>query len=202
MIELGFEFERTQSGPWALVGAGPDRLASLLREFESLVDGASSPARLNPGLAEGEVQQQFAAAGLTCPEELVVWFGWHNGYPANDRGASFTTPSIRTESLEFLLSRGMVNNTSWMSMGNGPGQIVVDTGTPRGELLRVAHLEEDLPFYPGIKEDDLDGRTASLSTLVAWWIIGVKQGGYLWDGNGWDGRIPLMAKTQQESVVW
>jgi len=89
-----------------------------------------------------------------------------------------------------------------MSMGTGPGQIVVDTATPPGELLKVAHLEEDLLFYPGVNEDDKEGRAASLSTLVAWWIIGVKQGGYVWDGSGWDGRIPLMAKTQQESVVW
>lgn len=177
MIEEGFEFERTAAGLWVLADAGPQRLDSLLHEFEAMVPPESSPTRLKAGLPEDEVRAQFTAAGLMCPDELVVWFGWHNGYPDNDRGASFNTPSIRSESLESLLSHWMINNTTWMAMGAGPGQILVDTATPPGELLKVAVLEEDLPFYPGVNEDDLQGRTGSLSTLVAWWIIGVKQGG-------------------------
>ena len=63
-------------------GSSPELLRRLLIQIEGTINemGVNIDAWFQPGLAEDEVRGRLEEVGLECPDELVVWFGWHNGY--------------------------------------------------------------------------------------------------------------------------
>jgi cell wall assembly regulator SMI1 len=62
----------------------PQRLRDALRRADDVLARAGAPVvrGLQPGLGADEVRDQMASLGLTAPDDLLVWFGWHNGYRA------------------------------------------------------------------------------------------------------------------------
>ena len=66
-----------------------DRLASLLPLLERRLRefGAPIADAFRPGAAPGRVREALAAAGLDAHEDLVVWWGWHDGAEAVPAGS-------------------------------------------------------------------------------------------------------------------
>ncbi len=62
-------------------GPSPELLAGLLQEFEHELSRAGVPVEqaLSPGLERDQVGGIFDHLGLPVPDEIAVWFGWHNG---------------------------------------------------------------------------------------------------------------------------
>jgi cell wall assembly regulator SMI1 len=53
-----------------------DRLERVWRRLDSpLVD------LLRPGLSDEQIDELMAPTGLTLPDELRLWWGWHDGAP-------------------------------------------------------------------------------------------------------------------------
>jgi hypothetical protein len=70
----------------------PARLEALIGELDTL----GSPIRryLRPGRPESDVRSALEGLGLTPPDELIDWFGWHDGidYAAVERGEGAAVP--------------------------------------------------------------------------------------------------------------
>jgi len=56
----------------------------LMLEAEWLRLRAPLAGRLRPGLGPAEVHAKVAALGLTAPDDLVTFFGWHDGADGSD----------------------------------------------------------------------------------------------------------------------
>lgn len=59
-------------------------LPDLLAELEQVWRQVDLPLvhRLRPGLSEDHVRTRLAEHGLSAPDEVIQWFGWHDGYEA------------------------------------------------------------------------------------------------------------------------
>ena len=71
----------TPHGP-LVEGASPELLRELLEQYEEKLVALGAPVRetMLPGIGRDEVESKLALRGLACPDEIAVWFGWHNGY--------------------------------------------------------------------------------------------------------------------------
>jgi hypothetical protein len=95
-------------------------LASLLEQLEEVLRAFGAPVAdaLQPGLPDDAVRAALAAEGLGAPEELIVWWGWHNGAgvePPVDGVGVFSVPENRILDIAHVMSLDdSLRNRRWM----------------------------------------------------------------------------------------
>lgn len=169
----------------------PDASPELLRELLKLLDaelaagGLHLPSAFGPGMDEGAVEDALHAEGLAAPEEVVVWFGWHNGSAI--RGQPL--PNLYPGSLEQALKiyHAIVDEEpsegddpdawyayagpGWLRLGAETLDLAIDCRTAAGPpLLR----------QPSYDFDEASGKrqARSLCTWVTWRILALRNGAY------------------------
>jgi hypothetical protein len=73
------------------VQRNPGRLRLALERLEAALIRTGYPIAegLQPGLSEDEVRTRLAAIGVDPPDDLVTWFGWHDGYETPTGGSYY-----------------------------------------------------------------------------------------------------------------
>ena len=200
---MKFDFKDSDSGP-VLRGASPVLLAELLIAYEAALIAAGAPKpSFQPGLSRADIVGRLGAAGLGAPEELVVWFEWHDGEIVVD-GANYVSPTASLLSLENALSRqshwtddedeNWGVPLGWLPLVNANFGPAIDCmGDPR-DLPRLRYRNEEFG-------DHENCRAVSLCTLVAWWIFAIENGAHVRDpATGvWGGSSRRSHATQIEA---
>jgi hypothetical protein len=209
----------TPHGPMA-DGSSPALLAELLDQVEEEFTAAGAPLDrwLAAGIGADEVSGRLAEVGLAAPDELLVWFGWHNGLaPAHDgEFPQRALPNFVPASIELAvgLYRDMVLNFEapprvprhhfMFGAGEGWLRIVDDLrgcavdcsgGTPSARPPRIRSADDQFD------EDDPNklGQAVSLCTYVTWWLESLHTGAISWNlaEQRWDIDFADMPATQR-----
>jgi hypothetical protein len=211
----------TPDGPMT-VGSSPELLRYLLQyyEWELLQRGISLQRTLAPGIDESEVRGQLAGVGLHPPDEVIVWFGWHNG-PAtwprfephsalpNFRQARLddAIQRYRWSVLEFPPPTAVEKERYYFGAGEGWLRLVDDNfgcaidcspGSPSTEPPRIRSASESF-FEPGMERAY---RAVSLCTLVTWWLESLRFGAFRWDAvdQRWIVDRYLLPRSQRAAL--
>jgi hypothetical protein len=75
-----------------------DELEHRLRAF-----GAPIVEAFRPGVSADEVRAVLAAEGLSAPDDVVVWWGWHDGAALHDAPPVHSGPSVYLRSENTLV---------------------------------------------------------------------------------------------------
>jgi hypothetical protein len=147
---------------------------------------------MRPGIPGDQVQQALAALGLNAPDDLLTWYGWHDGYqPRTDGppGEPALTPflprfefsglaemcGLYLDDVKWLLDEIGGDGMKWFPILRDPYNdlyVVMDCGpeTPG----RIAALESGA-FEPWLY------RPSSLEEPVGWWCDYLETGKYVYD---------------------
>jgi hypothetical protein len=179
-----------------VTGASPALLGPLLDEFfdEVAARGVPIDRCVQPGLAPHEIRGRVEELGFSAPEELVVWFGRHNGFRPIEgaRGPLPLPHDILSLDWAIQYYRREVIGTDVWEWSNGWLRVVepvngyaVDCTVIRPSDPLVVRVVGD-----GIGPNSEEGvrQVVSLCTLVAWWIDSIRSGAYRWDRSRkvWD----------------
>jgi hypothetical protein len=202
----------TADGPLA-VGSSPDLLRRLLLECDREVRdlGLQVGGWYNPALDESYARERLAMAGLSASEEVLTWFGWHNGY---SRPFPYATPSpiprftmlglddaITVYEHELRSTRDALQSGMQIdSWGTGEGWLRLDLDvhglaidcSSDSALPRIRFATDEFPYYPD------RFRAVSLCTYVTWMLYGLRNGGFIAhpDRSEWDIDFHKIAPTQ------
>lgn len=175
-------------------GAGPDLLRELLAEYGSILQRTSPHIweSMVPGLSRDEIVGALENVDLPAPEELIVWWTWRNGHiPMVPHGLSLQQNSLQ-RSLDLRwedegMEPAMVPGMDWIRVtGDGFRHTIatrcVDTDGPL--LVRYCDPELNIEFGPVP-----DGCVLSLSTVMTWRLVAMREGWYRYDPSrgfwGW-----------------
>ena len=213
------EVVRTPHGPMA-GSASAGLLRELLEEFEREARSAGAPTDLwlDDGIGASEVISELADVGLIANDELITWFGWHNGIrdAATAGAGSRVLPFIIPASLDAAIHRYRDLVLDFVIPPNG--SIGGNPTDMRGAGFGWLNLEADnyglavacrseARFTPLVRriEDDWDDPAArgklqvvSLCTLVTWWTQGIRNGAVVWESEShlWSepdtAKLPLL----------
>lgn len=211
---MKIEVTLTDRGPCAQPN-GPEALGLLLAEYENRLRDLGIPTRelLRPGVSRGRVIDTMAEIGLTPPEELIVWFGWHNGavYPSpiEEKGVPSMVISHYGQSLsvEVAVEKHKLRSTfpaeigwnydpGWLTLGPDSFGIAVKCNDAVGDVPLVRHVNDEHP----LRDLESSHQVVSLCTLIAWQIDALEQGVYEWSASEqkWDyhyDRIPALVRA-------
>jgi len=185
-------------------GAESSRLRWLLHRLEErwVAEGAGIAAALRPPVTEEQLRQAEAEIGARLPEEVRVWFGWHDGVDES-AGVQTSLPFLRE-----LVSLDLALDLRWEFLSDAPrpeytyrsawlpfasagpsNAFVVDCsgGTAALTPIHIVDFWTDEPW-------DII-RTPSLTAVVEMWWQLTEQGIYRWNpqAGGWennDRQIP------------
>lgn len=169
---------RTPDG-FTVEGASPELLAELLNEYESELSSAGVPvsrALAPPADAEALVAA-FESQGLNLPEELRVWWAWHNGLvqtaprvptrfnflPFEQALRIYDESTFGTDS--FSWHRG------WLKITRGNNALAVRCDAHGSPLVRFVS-----PTGASTAPEDTETQVVSLCTAVSWWITAIRKG--------------------------
>lgn len=176
------------------VDASPDRLSELLREYESLLVAQSFPvdAAFNPGVPEEFVREKLAAIELMPPQELIVWFGWHNGQPLRMMPPLATATALQffgsvEYAVETLKDEAFVGagpgrwHPNWLRIGQ---HLAIDCATLPGETPYVCAVFST----SGMPPEETYYQRRSLCTPIVYAIESLKNGSHRWNTEAelWD----------------
>jgi hypothetical protein len=190
-------FIQTPDGPM-LTGSSPDLLQTLLIRYEEVLTSLGGPVAdtMNPGLGSFEVEIKLRSRGLSCPDELLVWFGWHNGvmleglrtagipglFPAGLDACLAAYDQSRSELEDYVeldldyesLAYGATEG--WLRLQSISESIAVECARDGASPPRTrwANLDFTDPTYAG------RFRAVSLCTTVARWIESAEAGAFEW----------------------
>jgi hypothetical protein len=166
------------------------RLPTLLEELERRLRelGAPSAGAFRAGAAAGEVRARLAADGLRPHEDLVAWWGWHDGVELGPPRLELTGPSVDDRPETILLGPwhrvsladairirrwyrdayeragiGRVLPAAWIPVvaTDGAGELYADTGAAGPAPLHVRDEGYVRPAPPAF-----DSLAAFVSALV------------------------------------
>lgn len=201
----------TPDGPTAS-DTGADALAILLDQLRMALVSVEVPVErmLNPGITASKVRRMLAERGLGAPEEIVVWFGWANGWHAPSAGSvsEAPIPYLENASLEDALYlygtllqvpeftssvSGLTDINGWLPLSQDNWGRFVYCNGPAGEPPLVRRTNPE-PWNPATR-DMFRGR--SLCTLVSWCIEAIETRATTWNAtdNNWEinqARLPAM----------
>jgi hypothetical protein len=169
---------------WQLSDSSPQKLRSLLDDFDAALAAVDVDINsvLAPGIAESEVRSRFQSIGLVAPDELVVWFGWHNGLGAAPGKTWVGKPPFMSQaSLDWMTERYLYDIEEAVPAGVWvPGWVCLDdtkdvaafcsgdaAGSPAVRVFDTELLPEELS--PG-------RQVLSLCTLLSWWVEAIETG--------------------------
>jgi cell wall assembly regulator SMI1 len=193
---------------------GPIELGpSLLAELEARL-AVRAPAlleRLEPGIAEDEMERLVAPLEITLPAELRRWWGWRNGVSRaaikseRERWLGYQevlvplaeAVEIRTSWFEFRIkATGYPPDwePTWLPIGQGVSDIVCDCSDER--IAPVLLLDP-------MDEDARKPRTRSLGDLVSWWIEAMDIGAWTYVGGreGWEVDWERLSPEMRRSAL-
>lgn len=179
----------TPNGP-SVQGASPGLLAELLRELEhEVVAYGGTKSSLRQGVDLEVLRETFAFHQLSLPEELEVWFGWHDG---ETRGALFCPPSsllsledsfgMRALEMEQDVGEPLWDwDPQWLRItgDSNAGGAIRCSSSARTPLVRT--IMDEVRTHPS----STAGQVVSLCTPVTWWIEAIRSGHYHWTEGGW-----------------
>lgn len=214
----------TSDGPRA-DGASPQLLAELLEQCEKEFISAGVPLDrwLAPGIGAEEVNQKLAEVGLIAPDELLVWFGWHNGLTTPTPGeiAERALPNFVPASIDLTIRRykDLVLNfeppymndipLKYFTFGAGEGWLRIEDDSrgcavdcsgkyPPSDAPRIRYASEQ--FYETGAETLF--RAVSLCTRVTWMLDSFHSGAFNWNAETqwWDIDFTSRPDTQRASL--
>jgi hypothetical protein len=182
-------------------------LAELLDEFQDLLiqQGFPVDGAFNDGIGESEVRNRLARINLTPPDELLVWFKWHDGQPLPP-----IPPLARATSIQSFLSIDHaideyldepeigVNDGAWH-----PDWLLIGThlAVSCGESTTTAPLIRAV--YPDVRTEPHDKFYVrrSLCAPVQYWIENLKAGAHYWDAEAqlWQREISSLAMLPESN---
>lgn len=179
-----FTFIETELG-LCLDGAGPAKLDSLLRELDHVLAALDVDLNLvlDPGIAPDLVREAFAQVGLVPPEELIVWYGWHNGLRVDAQGKYLgLTPFVAQADVDWSIANYRYQLREAVPMGLwAEGWLCMESD--RGLSAYCSRNPGDLPLLRRVDFEAFDfleessaHQIVSLSTMVALWIDAIEAG--------------------------
>lgn len=198
------------------------RLRHLLERLEEhwWRQGADIARALQGGLTDGEIDALMAPLGIRLPDELRIWWGWHNGTEPLDTigpgGWDFVPLQRAIEYYHGWLDYGAESvapdipamaeaywHVPWfpiVSLGGPNIVLYVDTAEAQpGDTVPVKLLDAT------IWENYLGNRVPSFTDAVQLWIDALDNGYHWWSsdyGGSWQHRyaeIPL--ELRQTGIV-
>lgn len=176
-------------------GAGPQLLADLLEEYENILR-ATSPAIANsllPGRDREEIVRLFAVVDLQPPEELLVWWSWHDGSVPGIPTGIRNWPMSLKDSLDLRREDTFGSDfgqsrPEWIRVaGEANGSLSVSCGLEVPPLVRRVST-----FSFGTQPHEIDNQVVSLCTPIAWWLQAHENGWIAFDPSAeiwkWDFR--------------
>jgi hypothetical protein len=168
----------------------------LLEELEVTLAAAGVPVNLfRPGIGSAEVRNRFRSIDRDVPDEVVVWFQWHDGTAMSDSGRMIPIlPVFEHWTLDMVI--GNIRNPR-LPYGHEPWEWNPEwiqlTGDNHGMAVNVAKSSDEAPLVRALVDDGpvTQGETGanqvvSLCTPVAWWIEAVNNAAIQWDReNNW-----------------
>ncbi|MGO4298835.1 hypothetical protein [Leifsonia sp. RAF41] len=200
----------TPDGP-EIAPAGAAVLVDLLSALEERLIRVGVPVQnwLNTGLSEHAVRVRLAEVGLTAPDEVVAWFGWHNGRNLAAGPASrLALPRFDMQSLEAAIDSyrlfGFDSAEPLPSFGAGTGWLrlvddnlgcAVECLEPGPRPPRLRYRTEEF----GVPGTERLWKARSICTLVGWMIDGIESGAHTWidENHGWRLSPSLLPETQR-----
>jgi hypothetical protein len=196
-------------GPNGMIAdsSSPELLHELLVEYERRLVGFGVPLGdwLQPGVDADRLTNQLGSVGLGTPDELAVWFGWHNGTIPNPTYAasSFALPGIlfapievaiaqyKAMTIDFVPPRDAITSPiddwwpgageGWLLLEYGSRGVTVNCQEPPDDPLRLHHI------FPDFDDLEVDGvplwKAQSLCTLVTWWHMSLDSGAVNWNSG-------------------
>lgn len=160
-----------------------------LERFEEALRRAGAPFvdHLRPGLTPDQVRALTAPfEGLSLPQELLTWFGWHNG--ASDRGV------LSPKRLYLSLQEVLEDHLALLRIGAGPAHRSLLPITNERPLILVECVPESptvgrvfVEYFAEAPEPAL----ASVGELIEIWTAYLEKG--IWryvDGvPNWDAEL-------------
>jgi hypothetical protein len=203
----------TKFGP-SVSPNGPDVLRRLLEEFEELVRSQGAPVdnQLGAPLDRETIVEMLAPIGLTPPEELLAWFGWHNGLTAPPGGrlrGDALSPCIIPSTLEQAVERYYTEADDDHEEGRwdaAPGWLFLDATQDGlavfcGDDPAVAPLVRSADDESPLWAEESSQQVVSLCTAVSYWIRSVELGVHRWNRStgqwdyNYDAASPLLLRT-------
>jgi hypothetical protein len=143
---------------------------------------------LLPGIDESEVRRMLAEVDLEPPDDLIDWFGWHNGYAPPPNGQPFwnigpwhqaiglePAYDIYTELRNDIDDLAPDEDTEWFPVINFThnGYILMYCGDKADQRGQVACWSSEFPdrFY----------RPATLAEPIEWWTEYLDNGSWRYD---------------------
>jgi hypothetical protein len=198
----------TAQGP-QLNGAGPALLATMLPDLEDALTRAGAPvADLSPGIERSAVEQELAKLGLECPEELIVWLGWHNG--ATDQ-FNHILPGYEFWNLDLIVTRhldmrGWPHGTEdwqwdphWLQFLGDNNGLAMWCDEPRRSQPVIRRIDAT----ESMSREPTPFQAVSLCTIVSWWISAIEVGYLQWRETGWlfGSRDLLPEQVRRTSLI-
>ena len=183
-----------------------DEATRLLQELESQWrrEGAPVAGLLAPGLSDAQIDELVEPLGIVLPEELRVWWRWHNGLaekPDEHQRGSIGPGDWHPMSLREARDRYLQEphrkdwpdgdlywRDAWFPFANLSNDVLfVDTSRidPRGDAAPVR-----IRKWFGWEGYDVD-IAPSLAVVLATWVRALREGYYWWDRDEgvWHDRI-------------
>lgn len=186
--------------------AGAELLVELLSAFDRASDEQGAPADeyFAPGLSRSRISDDLAEIGLSSPDELLVWWSWHNGL-RSARQISYHDQLDLGSAIQLYLDVEI--GTDWdyqwhpdwirtSGTGNIGGAVSCAPGS-RAPLVRFVS-----PEYTGTQPGETARQVVSLCTPITWALTGIRDGWRWWDTahQFWEedlNRIPTEWKITQ-----
>jgi hypothetical protein len=171
-----------------VVPASAGLLSTLLEQFDEELrsQGVDVSEHLAPGVSADYVARVLGDIGLEPPDELVAWFGWHNGPLPATRSylPQFITPISVEDAV--AVHKAKMSGDEELRWDVHPGWVKLES--PSFGLS--VNCEESPENPPLVRRSDVDlplsregsfRQVVSLCTVVAWWIDALDRGAYSYD---------------------
>jgi hypothetical protein len=174
-----------------------ERLREALERLEAALAQVGHPVvrGLRPGRPAEEVQARLAEIDVDPPEDVITFFGWHDGYetPSGDVWQGRISPSYRPFSLDEACDEHASHQdvlkaaaeytgeqSQWFAILEADGAwCVVNYGCSSNTRGQVAAWDGgELTPAP-------EHRPSSLAEPIELWVSYLEAGHWRWDGSRW-----------------